>query len=331
MRSLGVALLLAAAALCAAAGVPPSINAPGNLTRDQLPMFVLFTHDDGVDSEARKAMLGIAKGRETPNGCPVTATMFTLLDPDGWTSCEEVVAMYEAGFEVADHTTLHESLPGKDREYLQDEIAGARSKIAECGVPEEDIVGFRSPYLNTGPLVREVLSDNGFLCDSSVIEDWNADLVQDGTEQNCTGTEKWPGLYEVPVWRYENTTGFLCDLPYAMDPGFNYDCNCMNDTHSTYDIIKSQFDAAYNGNRAPFPVFIHIYWLQAQDNTKELERFIDYTLTLPDVHYVTIRQLLAWMQNPVPKDQLTPEMLGCGNPGGAPSNLAEERRRLRRA
>lgn len=57
----------------------------------------------------------------------------------------------------------------------------------------------------------------------------------------------------------------------------------------------------------------------------------DYTLTLPDVHYVTIRQLLAWMQNPVPKDQLTPEMLGCGNPGGAPSNLAEERRRLRRA
>lgn len=110
-------------------------------------MPLLLQHDDGVDSEARKAMLGIAKGRETPNGCPVTATMFTLLDPDGWTSCEEVVAMYEAGFEVADHTTLHESLPGKDREYLQDEIAGARSKIAECGVPEVGRHGGRGGHL----------------------------------------------------------------------------------------------------------------------------------------------------------------------------------------
>ena len=140
-------------------------------------------------------------------------------------------------------------------------------------------MGFRSPYLNTGPLVREVLSDNGFLCDSSVIEDWkysgqprlwqphlalghglwhppqllhvrggltvgrrrdgghrrpqppvlmplavcplpapllcSADLVQDGTEQNCTGTEKWPGLYEVPgVCAVTVTTQHAYMLPY---------------------------------------------------------------------------------------------------------------------
>lgn len=49
----------------------------------------------------------------------------------------------------------------------------------------------------------------------------------------------------------------------------------------------------------------------------------DYTLTKPDVYYVTVRQLLAWMQNPVPKDQLTPEALGCGNPGGRPGTLAD--------
>jgi hypothetical protein len=33
---------------------------------------------------------------------------------------------------------------------------------------------------------------------------------------------------------------------------------------------------------------------------------------------VSIRQMLAWMQNPVPADQLTPEILGCGLAGGAP-------------
>jgi hypothetical protein len=36
---------------------------------------------------------------------------------------------------------------------------------------------------------------------------------------------------------------------------------------------------------------------------------------------VTIRQLLGWMLNPVGADQVTPEALGCGLPGGAPGNV----------
>lgn len=43
-------------------------------------------HDDGVDATARKAVMQVTKGRETPNGCPLTATMFTQLDSEGWTS-----------------------------------------------------------------------------------------------------------------------------------------------------------------------------------------------------------------------------------------------------
>lgn len=44
--------------------------------------------------------------------------------------------LYDAGYEIADHTSRHESLPGRDRKYLQQEIEGARQKIAECGVPQ---------------------------------------------------------------------------------------------------------------------------------------------------------------------------------------------------
>lgn len=43
----------------------------------------------------------------------------------------------------------------------------------------------------------------------------------------------------------------------------------------------------------------------------------DYALSKPDVYFVTVRQLLAWMQRPVPADELTPLALGCGNAGGA--------------
>jgi hypothetical protein len=35
------------------------------------------------------------------------------------------------------------------------------------------------------------------------------------------------------------------------------------------------------------------------------------------VYFVTIRQLLAWMSNPVPASGLDPAQLGCGQPGGA--------------
>lgn len=46
--------------------------------------------------------------------------------------------------QIADHTTRHESLPGRDAEYLQQETAGARAKIAEqCGIPEVSAAGRR--------------------------------------------------------------------------------------------------------------------------------------------------------------------------------------------
>ena len=43
----------------------------------------------------------------------------------------------------------------------------------------------------------------------------------------------------------------------------------------------------------------------------------DYALAHPHTYLVTMRQLLAWVQNPVPAGQLTAQALGCGRPGGA--------------
>ena len=151
-------------------------------------------------------------------------------------------------------------------------------------------------------------------------------------------------------------------------------------TQPTFDILKANFDAAYSGNRAPMPLYIHTPWLLAGDHTSGLQRFIggcrgvgvpprwaggnahqrlalhlhlarsraallcyqplplsrlpdpiparrpaDYVLRLPDAHFVTMRQLLDWMQHPAAADQLTPEALGCGNPGGAgPARKADD-------
>ena len=43
----------------------------------------------------------------------------------------------------------------------------------------------------------------------------------------------------------------------------------------------------------------------------------EYVLAKPGVYFVTMRQLIEYMQNPVPADQITPQTLGSGNAGGA--------------
>jgi hypothetical protein len=174
MRLLLWTLLVALGATTswAAAVGEPSIAAPGGLSPEETPQFILLTHDDGVDAESRSAMLKLLKGKTAEKGCQLTATMFTLMDPDGWTACEEVMKVYKAGLEIADHTISHEKLPGMERSKLVNEIVGARDKLVDCGVPKEDVVGLRTPYLDTDTAVREVLHQNGFLYEAALIEDW---------------------------------------------------------------------------------------------------------------------------------------------------------------
>ena len=52
-----------------------------------------------------------------------------------------------------------------DKSDIEAQIVGGRHEIAACGIPEGDIVGFRAPYLDTNPDVREVLHEAGFLYD----------------------------------------------------------------------------------------------------------------------------------------------------------------------
>lgn len=48
---------------------------------------------------------------------------------------------------------------------IRDEIQGARSFLAGCGIPASDVVGMRAPYLETKPEVRQILHSKDFLYD----------------------------------------------------------------------------------------------------------------------------------------------------------------------
>ncbi|PSC71479.1 polysaccharide deacetylase [Micractinium conductrix] len=345
-------LALTLATLCSVYGrratAPSALAPPGGLPPARTPLFMLLTHDDGVSKLSALQLRSVTDGRQTRNGCKVVATLFAKT---GNTNCDALVDLHRHGYEIADHTVNHKRLSGERRAFIESEVVDARRQLAACGVPEGAIVGFRAPFLEVTPLLRRVLSDQGFLYDSSLVEDtlgssasrgfanrlWPFDMGAgirtncsdwDGPygthRQSCKRHERWPGLWQVPIWRMGQAGG-----PFHMDPGFNYSCMCNAGKPSPYEVLKRHFDAAYAGNRAPMPVYVHPFWLRAGDNVKELRRFVDYALGKPDVYFVSMRQLVAWLQNPVPADRLTPKALGCGNPGGAGPKPRRARRRKR--
>lgn len=306
-------------------------SAPGGLMPERTPQFILLTVDDGLNPGT--LIRSVTDGRTHLDGCPVPATMFVSMVRNT-TKCSTVLELYRQGFEIAAHTLTHKRMVGVERE-----IAEGRRQLVECGVPEADIVGVRAPFLWVDPALRQVVHELGLLYDSSIMESMNGSVSNgfgdrlwpfdmgggipinctsdDKYTQICSEEERWPGLWEVPVWQQNELDG-----PYPMDPGFSYECMCHISNHSALDILKANFDAAYSGNRAPFNVYVHPFWLKNKPDgfdpsLQQLQQFVEYALAKPDVWFITMRQLIAWMQNPVPVDELTPEVLGCGNIGGA--------------
>ncbi|KAI3430406.1 hypothetical protein D9Q98_005001 [Chlorella vulgaris] len=315
-----IALLLLASAACVNAIVDASTFAPAGLKRARTPQFVLFTHDDALTRTTYDLMTSVTNGRRSLNGCPAVATYFTTA---AGTDCNLVKDLHARGNEIADHTVNHPSLLTMTKAQIRDEIQGARSFLAGCGIPASDVVGMRAPYLETKPEVRQILHSKDFLYDSTLIESgrhslsggmgnrvWPWDMAEGipincawfDNIQKCAKNESYPGLWEVPVWNLDALGS------YTMDYG-------ADGKHPVFDLLKANFDAAYGGNRAPMPIFIHTPWLAK--NRDAVAAFADYALSRPDVYFVTLRQLIAWMKNVVPSNKLTPEALGCGRPGGA--------------
>ncbi|PRW56282.1 hypothetical protein C2E21_4979 [Chlorella sorokiniana] len=292
----------------------PSIKPPGGLDPKDTPQFILLTHDDAIRTATNRMYRQVCDGRTNPNGCPFRATMFTQAAE---TDCTLAKKMFNDGYEIATHTANHIQMPaGYPENDTVAEILGARRYLSDkCGIPADQIRGFRSPYLVTNPVVRKVLWENGFLFDSTLLETGDSESISKsfgerawpytmdfGIAQNCAWfadtqkcdkEERWPGLWEVPMWVLQ-----ALGLEFTMDVGFY-------GGRGVYDPLMAAFEQTYNGNRAPLPIFLHTTWVEKNpDRVNELERFADFTRTKKDVFWVTVSQLLDWMRNPVPASQL---------------------------
>lgn len=79
--------------------------------------------------------------------------------------CKALTEMYSAGHEVAVHTVTHKRLAGQPREFVEAQVLDGRRQLADCGISEAGIAGFRAPFLSVDPQLRRVLLDGGFRYD----------------------------------------------------------------------------------------------------------------------------------------------------------------------
>ena len=128
----------------------------------------------------------------------------------------------------------------------------------------------------------------------------------------CLPDEKYPGLMEIPVWNIQ--TDNYPKNAFALDA-------CSTDITKnpipcdTFALLKDNFDKAYAGNRAPTPMYFHSPWLAEPSTMKAVQKFIKYAASKPNTYFITMRQLMDWMKDPVGVDDIG-AWLGCGVPGG---------------
>jgi LysM repeat protein len=299
-----------------------SLMPPNGLTPEETPQIITITHDDAVNPLSNKVVKAVIDKHTNPNGCNAPATWFTL---QTGSDCATVKKLYDENSEIAVHTVNHLRLDPSfagGEQAMADEMFGVRAWLnTSCGIPLEDLVGFRAPYLISNQKTRALLQKEGMLYDSSMISAFsqgsevssapgqrpfpftmdrgipiNAEWNYPDGQCNCS-TESYPGMFELPMYELQNAAG---EHLASMDP-----------EGDVFNIYRENFDMNYNNNRAPFGVYLHAPWFNDR-TTAALNQFMEYAMAKPDVWVLTMRQLAEWMKNPVPASKMG-EWLTCKN------------------
>lgn len=316
-----VALLLMAQAdtLTLGGTVPVSIQPPGGLAPSEVPQMIVITFDDAVNESLYPHLQQISN-HSNPDGSPVSFTFFISTD---WTDYRLVHQLHASGHEIAVHTMTHTTGAETDFDTWIREIEGCREALHRyAAIPRKDLRGFRSPFLAYNPATFEALSALGFEYESSLPEkvgNLSADganfiwpyTLQDGIKQvPNTGTppeKPYPDLMTVPMW--DSVPIGASPLTDVMDPQGEY-----NELLAEF---KENFTQRYEGNRAPWGLWLHAApWFGTVDPAERAERvdllneFLEWALEKPDVWVVGMGDMADWVRHPtVASDPATANIL----------------------
>jgi peptidoglycan/xylan/chitin deacetylase (PgdA/CDA1 family) len=340
LKSLLIAAALCTVSF-AADKMDPSFDPPGGLAVEKVPLFVVLGFDDNRYLDGFEWTLNMLADKKNPEGAgnpatyddqPVKVSFYYISDVlgdgddailDAWKKA------VECGYEVGDHTMDHGTDTSTTLEVWKSQMSGCRAALSEkLGVPGSQIVGFRTPYLAFNDRTFTAAAAEGMLyeCTMTQMQDYNKSLFvwpytldngfADKVIESWVGKCKIPGLWEIPVY----TVGADPTL-WPPITGFDSSILTQGNGGQFETMLKNALDYRLKtgGNRAPMTVGLHTdtyaeanpdgpinydSHLDLAGRRAALENFIDYALTKPMVRFVTAKQLIDWMRNPVALDDI---------------------------
>jgi hypothetical protein len=230
----------------------------------------------------------------------------------------------QQGHEVGNHTVNHNSNGTWTLSQWQTEINNANNWIiGNLGVAQADIWGFRTPSLDYNSNTFTALTNIKFIYDCSLHggsattgdgSNYNWPYTLDSGSPGETAAGTHAGLWEIPTHHVVRTDGTkVIGLDYNMwvKKAAPYLQSEMSQAEFVAT-LKNTLDLRYNGNRAPMTFGAHSDYYSPtnsdannastatwQQRRAGLRAFVDYALTKPDVRFVTTKDIIKWMRNPV--------------------------------
>ncbi|XP_057341564.1 chitin deacetylase 1 [Microplitis mediator] len=306
---------------------------PGGLAPEDTPQMILMTFDGAINHNNFDHYQKIFNSdRLNPNNCPLKGTFFISHE---YCNYNMVQSLAHDGHEIATETiSLQKGLEDKGYEEWAGEMIGMREILRHfSNISINEISGMRAPYLKPGRNTQyKVIEDFGYIYDSSIgisplktpIWPYTLDYkIPHECKAGTCPTKSFPGVWEIPLNAHyvETYEGGHC--PYLDQ------CVLHNhDPEEVFEWLQEDFNRYYLQNRAPYMMPFHTNWFQIKELERGLAKFLDWTITLPDVYFVTATQALRWITDPKPLKALNNyEPWSCKkveNDPGPPCNNANK-------
>ena len=162
--------------------VAPSINPPGGIEPKDAPIFVCVGWDDNAYADATDWIEVFLKDKKNKDGSPVRTTFLpaagligTNFNEEGnpGKSANDLQASWKRladdGHEIGNHTYNHAHGSGKDKSWWDSEIDQCNAGLTtDLGIPQSEITGFRTPFLEYSTGTFESLKEHGLEYDCSI-------------------------------------------------------------------------------------------------------------------------------------------------------------------
>nr|ALC79575.1 gastrolith protein 59 [Cherax quadricarinatus] len=308
---------------------------PHKMQPSSVPQMIMITFDDAINNNNMDLYQQIFDNRFNPNQCSIKATFFVS---HKYTNYSAVQEMHRLGHEIAIHSISHNDSESfwssASYDEWEREMAGARV-IAErfANISDNSIIGLRAPYLRVGGNNQfKMMETNTFLYDSTITASlqnpplWPYTLYY-RMPHSCHGNSQNCPTRSFAVWEMVMNEMDRREEPTIQEdlPGCAMVDSCFSSKPTSdqfYQFLTNNFERHYHTNRAPFGLFFHSAFLKNNPEILDaLFYWLDETLqTNDDVYFVTMTQVIQWIQDPQPVNQLKnyePWKEKC-NPTGPP-------------